>query len=216
MEDGFDHGAGADPLSMLRSAASEQMRQRLGSEGLAKASPLALAEMANEVLDGLVAAAAVRPGLTEQRQLLRDVVETLRAERAAAQPQATEPEAAVDRLADPLAESGARQAPEARNKRELQVKAQVMPLLMQRIDISVASALGPEELRAQIAEIVEEIIVDLKIQLNATELRSIVRLLVDDMVGLGPLEPLLKDEAVTDILVNGPHRSTSSARARSS
>ena len=54
----------------------------------------------------------------------------------------------------------------------MQVKAQVMPLLMQRIDISVASALGPEELRNQIAEIVEEIIVDLKIQLNATELKA--------------------------------------------
>ena len=81
-----------------------------------------------------------------------------------------------------------------------------MPLLMQRIDISVASSLGPDELRNQIAEIVEEIIVDLKIQLNATELRSIVRLLVDDMVGLGPLEPLLADESVTDIMVNGPHQ----------
>ena len=112
----------------------------------------------------------------------------------------------VDRLADPLAESAAKNAPEVKNKRELQVKAQVMPLLMQRIDISVASALGPEELRIQIAEIVEEIIVDLKIQLNASELKSIVRLLVDDMVGLGPLEPLLKEEAVTDIMVNGPRQ----------
>ena len=102
--------------------------------------------------------------------------------------------------------SAPKTAPEAKNKRELQVKAQVMPLLMQRIDISVASALGPDELRNQIAEIVEEIIVDLKIQLNASELRSIVRLLVDDMVGLGPLEPLLADETVTDIMVNGPHQ----------
>ena len=47
-----------------------------------------------------------------------------------------------------------------------------MPMLMQRIDISVASALGPDELRTQIAEIVEEIIVDLRIQLNATELQA--------------------------------------------
>ena len=78
---------------------------------------------------------------------------------------------AADPLYDPLAESAAKNAPEAKNKRELQVKQQVMPLLMQRIDISVASALGPEELRNQIAEIVEEIIVDLKIQLNATELQ---------------------------------------------
>ena len=33
-----------------------------------------------------------------------------------------------------------------------------------------------------------------------------MRLLVDDMVGLGPLEPLLADETVTDIMVNGPHQ----------
>ena len=207
MEDGFDHGAaGQDPLSLLRSAASERLRQMLGPDGLAQANPLQLAEMANEALDGLVIAAKVTPTLAEQRQLLRDVVDTLRAERAAAAPAAAvvaaEPE--FDRLADPLADAAAKNAPEVKNKRELQVKAQVMPLLMQRIDISVASALGPEELRNQIAEIVEEIIVDLKIQLNATELKSIVRLLVDDMVGLGPLEPLLKDDAVTDIMVNGP------------
>ena len=206
MEDGFDPGLAGDPLSMLRSAARERLRQLLGPDGLARATPLALAEMANEVLDGLVAASAVKPGLAEQRQLLRDLVEALRAERAAAEPAAAAVEVELDRLADPLAEGVAKNTPEVRNKRELQVKAQVMPLLMQRIDISVASALGPEELRNQIAEIVEEIIVDLKIQLNATELRSIVRLLVDDMVGLGPLEPLLKDETVTDIMVNGPFK----------
>ena len=113
---------------------------------------------------------------------------------------------AADAPVDPLAEGGGKAAPEAKNKREMQVKQQVMPLLMQRIDISVASALGPDELRHQIAEIVEEIIVDLKIQLNATELKSIVRLLVDDMVGLGPLEPLLADESITDIMVNGPYQ----------
>ena len=73
MDDGFDHGAAAaDPLSMLRSAATERLRQRLGPDGLAKASPLAIAELANEVLDGLVEASTVKPGLNEQRQLLRD------------------------------------------------------------------------------------------------------------------------------------------------
>ena len=97
-----------------------------------------------------------------------------------------------------------KEAPEVKNKRAIQVKGQVMPLLMQRIDLGVASSLGPDELRSQIAEIVEEIIIDLKLQLNATEMRSIVRLLVDDMIGLGPLEPLLADETVTDIMVNGP------------
>ena len=213
MDDGFDSGRltdSQDALSLLRSAAAERLRQLLGAEGLAKASPIQLAETANEVLDALVDGSAVKPTLAEQRQLLRDVVDAMRAERAAATASSTSARAEAtgpaDPPHDPLADIGARAAPEAKNKREMQVKQQVMPLLMQRIDISVASALGPDELRHQIAEIVEEIIVDLKIQLNAAELRAIVRLLVDDMVGLGPLEPLLHDETVTDIMVNGAHQ----------
>ena len=158
MEDGLDHGRLAavhDTVSMLRAATTERVRQRLGAEGLAKGSPLAFAEMANEVLEALVGATEVKPTLGEQRQILRDVVEALKAERTAAAPKAAvAAEPVADPLHDPLAENGAKAAPEQKNKRELQVKAQVMPLLMQRIDISVASALGPEELRNQIAEIV--------------------------------------------------------------
>jgi pilus assembly protein CpaF len=213
MEDGFEAGrtgGGRETLGLLRAAASERLRQALGPAGLAAASPLALAERANEILEDLVAGRADKPSLTAQRQLLREILaglqseraEQVRVEAAASGPSpAAAPAAATH---DPLAEIEVKSAPELRNKRELQVKQQVMPLLMQRIDISVASALGPDELRAQIAEIVEQIIVDLRIQLNATEMRSIVRLLVDDMVGLGPLEPLLADETVTDIMVNGP------------
>ncbi|MCB1403108.1 MAG: CpaF family protein, partial [Rhodobacteraceae bacterium] len=209
MDDGFERGGVAPSegaLSVLRSAATERIRQALGAEGLAASNPMQLAEMANDVLESLVAARDEKPTILEQRQMLREVVEVLNAERlAASQPEAPE-EPEEDPLADPLAEPESRNAPDAKNKRSLQVKAQVMPLLMQRIDISVASSLGPDQLRAQIAEIVEEIIVDLRIQLNAAELRNIVRLLVDDMVGLGPLEPLLADETVTDIMVNGPHQ----------
>src|SRR4051812_30690712 len=206
MEDGLEARLTPDPLATLRAAACDRLRAELGSDGLQKASPLQLAERANDALEALVAGSAAKPGLAEQRQLLREIVDTLRRERAAAAPALAEAAPAADPLYDPLAESATKNAPEAKNKRELQVKQQVMPQLMQRIDISVASALGPEELRNQIAEIVEEIIVDLKVQLNASELRSIVRLLVDDMVGLGPLEPLLKDDSITDIMVNGPHQ----------
>ena len=213
MEDGFIAPA-PDAVAALRAEATERLRAALGRDGLAKASPLDLAERANQTLEDLVAARTEKPTLMQQRQLLREVMAGLQDERAAqererfaaagaATPVAGAPAAAPH---DPLAETETKSAPEQRNKRELQVKQQVMPLLMQRIDISVASSLGPEELRNQIAEIVEQIIVDLRIQLNASEMKSIVRLLVDDMVGLGPLEPLLADETVTDIMVNGPHQ----------
>ncbi|MBP7242538.1 ATPase, T2SS/T4P/T4SS family, partial [Amaricoccus sp.] len=205
MEDGFEppHAARRD-LAALRSAALARLRDQTG---LAGASPLALAERANDVVEDLVAAAADKPTLAEQRQLLRELMADLRSAQASADrdaPVSAGAAAPAPAAHDPLAEIAVKSTPETRNKRELQVKAQVMPMLMQRIDISVASALGPDELRAQIAEIVEQIILDLRIQLNASELRSIVRLLVDDMVGLGPLEPLLADETVTDIMVNGP------------
>jgi pilus assembly protein CpaF len=222
MDDGFDGGrlgGGLEGFSMLRSAATERVRQALGPKGLTEASPLYLAELANDTLEEMVAQRSDKPSMLEQRQVLQEIVAALRAEKAAAEAAAraeaagngaAAPEPGVDPLHDPLndplADQEVKNAPEAKNKRTLQVKAQVMPLLMQRIDISVASTLGPEELRNQIAEIVEEIIVDLRIQLNGSELRSIVRLLVDDMVGLGPLEPLLADESVTDIMVNGPHQ----------
>jgi pilus assembly protein CpaF len=208
---GFNaEGAGAagaqDSLSMLRSAAAERVRQALGPEALGKADAMTLGAQANEALEALVATSGANPNLSEQRQLLREVVTALQSEIAAANRDLGGDDAGADPIEDPLADVAVKAAPEQRNKRALQVKAQVMPLLMQRIDVSVASTLGPDQLRQQITGIVEEIIVDLKIQLNATELRTIVRLMVDDMIGLGPLEPLLADEAVTDIMVNGPHR----------
>ena len=208
MEDGLDHGRlvpASDPIAALLAATLDRLRPKL--DPAAAINPLELAETANDILEALVAGSATKPSLVEQRQILRDTVESIRKERAAAAKAAApasegapfEPD-----FVDPLAETFAKEAPEVKNKRAIQVKGQVMPLLMQRIDLGVASSLGPDELRSQIAEIVEEIIIDLKLQLNATEMRSIVRLLVDDMIGLGPLEPLLADETVTDIMVNGP------------
>ena len=210
-------------IASLRATAVERLRAALGPAGLAQASPLELAERANQTLEELVGARADKLSLTEQRQLLRDIVTSLQSERTSAARNADTTAAAGPAAAaavadhDPLAEITTRSAPDQRNKRELQVKQQVMPMLMQRIDISVASSLGPDELRAQIAEIVEQIIVDLRLQLNASEMKSIVRLLVDDMVGLGPLEPLLDGREHHRHHGQRPEaRSTSSARASSS
>jgi pilus assembly protein CpaF len=80
----------------------------------------------------------------------------------------------------------------------------IYPLVMERIDPEVAAKLPRAELSRQLQTVVGEILVELKIQLNQLEQRDLVTVLLDDMLGLGPLEPLLADEAVTDIMVNGP------------
>jgi pilus assembly protein CpaF len=75
---------------------------------------------------------------------------------------------------------------------------------MERIDIGKASALLRPEFQSQVADLVAEILVEEKLQLNHLEQHELVTTLLDDMLGLGPLEALLADETVNDIMVNGP------------
>lgn len=82
-------------------------------------------------------------------------------------------------------------------------KMTVAPILMERIDAAAAAKLSREELSGQVSEIVSEILFEQKIRLNTIEHRELVERLLNDMLGLGPLEPLLADESVTDIMVNG-------------
>ena len=63
--------------------------------------------------------------------------------------------------------------------------------------------------------VTEELALD-RTPLTRDERRDIVRQLTDDILGYGPIEPLLRDESVTEIMVNGPTTSTSSATASSS
>jgi len=85
-------------------------------------------------------------------------------------------------------------------------KEHIQPKLLSRVDIAAASALPRDELGRQLGEIVAEIIFEEKMQLNALEQRDLVTKLLNDMLGLGPLEPLLADESITDIMVNGPQQ----------
>ncbi len=82
-------------------------------------------------------------------------------------------------------------------------KNTIQPLLMDRIDIGAASQLPIEEFNRQIGEIVTEILAEHKFQLNLVEQHGLIDMLVNDMLGLGPLEPLLADDSITDIMVNG-------------
>jgi len=79
----------------------------------------------------------------------------------------------------------------------------IYPLVLQRIDTEVAAKLQRDELARQLSEMVSEIVIEQRINLNQAEQKQLVTVLLDDMLGLGPLEPLLADDTVTDIMVNG-------------
>jgi pilus assembly protein CpaF len=80
----------------------------------------------------------------------------------------------------------------------------IYPLVMERIDPEVASKLQRSELARQLQSVIGEILLEQKIQLNQLEQRDLVTVLLDDMLGLGPIEPLLADDTISDIMVNGP------------
>jgi pilus assembly protein CpaF len=80
----------------------------------------------------------------------------------------------------------------------------IYPLVMERIDSEAATRMNREQLSQQLLVVVSEILVELKIQFNRREQRDLVNVLLNDMLGLGPLEPLLADETISDIMVNGP------------
>jgi pilus assembly protein CpaF len=106
-------------------------------------------------------------------------------------------------LAKPAAPNGA----EASHKATVEnAKSKIQPLVMERLDLSAASQLPRRELAFQVGEIVTELLQEEQIRLNGPEHQAVVDLLLDDMLGLGPLEPLLADEAITDIMVNGANQ----------
>jgi len=88
----------------------------------------------------------------------------------------------------------------------VEAKERVQPLLMEHIDPQAAGELSRSDLADQIGEVVGELLVQERINLNLKEQRELVTLLLNDMLGLGPLEPLLADESVSDIMVNGPNQ----------
>ena len=87
-------------------------------------------------------------------------------------------------------------APELANRDEL--KEQIRAALMSRIDPSVAGRIPRPTLRAEVGKLVSEIATEQRIQLNELEEAALAVELTDDMVGLGPLEPFLEDDDVTD------------------
>lgn len=110
-------------------------------------------------------------------------------------------------IGDAALETHSSDDPEEESKRTLiEAKTRIQSLLMEHIDPAAAAELPRPELAEQVGEVVGELLVQEKINLNLKEQRNLVTLLLDDMLGLGPLEPLLAEESISDIMVNGPNQ----------
>ena len=86
------------------------------------------------------------------------------------------------------------------------IKEQVLPRLLEQVDPEAAATLNKDELAEEFRPIISEVLTELKINLNRREQFALEKVLVDELLGLGPLEELLADPAISDIMVNGPEQ----------
>jgi pilus assembly protein CpaF len=84
------------------------------------------------------------------------------------------------------------------------IKEQVLPRLLERVDPEAAATLNKDELAEEFRPIIGEVLADLKLTLNRREQFALEKVLIDELLGLGPLEELLADPNINDIMVNGP------------
>jgi len=89
---------------------------------------------------------------------------------------------------------------------ESEWKATVHTRLLSIIDLSLIDTLQESQARAQIKEICHRVMSEESAPLNVEQRQHIVQRIEDEILGLGPLEPLLQDSTISDILVNGPHQ----------
>jgi pilus assembly protein CpaF len=83
---------------------------------------------------------------------------------------------------------------------------EIRSLCLSRLEPAAVAGMSSERLAGDMERLISEIATQNRIQLNAREQRGLATELVHDIVGLGPLEPLLADDTISDIMVNGPDR----------
>ena len=139
-----------------------------------------------------------------------ETVETLptQAKPAAPKPVASAPKPAPKPVVDAKPKVAAMPTPQdkerKRRERLMEIKVELHKQLLDNLNLSALETAPEKELRAEIQSIASEVLSEMNVVLNREERQSLNSELFDEVTGLGPLEPLLKDDTINDILVNGP------------
>ena len=116
---------------------------------------------------------------------------------------------APPRVAKPAAESGGKQEKVeigGRSDEYFQTKTTIFNALIDTIDLSQLAQLDTESAAEEIRDIVNEIISIKNVQMSIAEQEALLQDICNDVLGYGPLEPLLARDDIADIMVNGSSR----------
>ena len=84
--------------------------------------------------------------------------------------------------------------------------SELRQLCLSRLDPAIVAVLSADRLEIEVERLISDLATERRVQLNGREQKELAADLVHDMIGLGPLEPLLEDQTINDIMINGPHR----------
>src|SRR6476620_9640971 len=94
----------------------------------------------------------------------------------------------------------------AKRDKHTELKVELHQRLLDLINLQALDQMSREQIEAEVGDIVAEELAKQNHALNLAERKQLVGDVLDELLGLGPLEPLLKDPTITDILVNGHNR----------
>ena len=86
-----------------------------------------------------------------------------------------------------------------------QLKREIHEAIIERVELDKLQHLSQEQVGRELTQLVGKLMEERNILMNDVERRALVQDVKDEMLGLGPLEPLLKDHTISDILVNTAH-----------
>ncbi|WP_426057053.1 CpaF family protein [Janthinobacterium sp. PSPC2-1] len=94
-------------------------------------------------------------------------------------------------------------APSIDNRSYRELKQRIHSLLLERVDLESMQRLTQEQIRDELRSLVERLLDEEAVVINDVERKNLTRDIRNEMLGFGPLETLLSDPTVSDILVNG-------------
>ena len=109
----------------------------------------------------------------------------------------------VNKVSELVVEAANDDATSCLTDQELEWKQRINSKLLDILDLSLIETIGDEKARVEIREMANRLLADEGAPLSLRQRQSIVKCIEDEVLGLGPLEPLLADHTVSDILVNG-------------
>ncbi|MBN2906087.1 MAG: CpaF family protein [Rhodobacteraceae bacterium] len=131
-----------------------------------------------------------------------------KADASAARPATAPQRAPSPALKAPTRATPAKPTPEDKDRKRKErlgeLKVELHKRLLENLNLSALEHAAENDLRAEIQSIAAEALEEMSVVLNKEDRTQLNQELFDEVTGLGPLEPLLKDETVNDILVNGP------------